>query len=481
MRDRITSLILFVVVSSVYYATSAGLTSSNDGSHYALVRALVDEHRFTIESYAHFAEGNDLSIRDGVIYSDRPPGTALLAAPFYLAGGVLPRPFVDLPTRHDEGNPRLAYLVMLSALSGAGAVLIVYRMLRGYSLSSFAALTASLAFAFGTINWKYGGVIFSHGVSALLVTGAVALAIQAVREGELRPLAGGLLGLVLGLSVLVEYSNALLVGVIALYLLAALNRRLFSGPRWWLAILLGGIGGLLSLVFLMFYNRVNFGGVLATSYTYAINYPWAESFATTFDVPFRQGLPGMLWYGHDALGEENQGLLLLMPVTVTGLVGLWAFVKEKGREAALVLGVFVLYLLLFARHHTFSGFTADGRYLAPFLGLWFLPVGYALDELDRLTDSPGKAALIFVTAGLIFLSIRNMIAHIAFSYNYHLDPGLVMRRAATPENWAYILRSVFVNWKNVPLLWLVEGIGLAIALPVSLVWRAAPETTPPGS
>ena len=460
MRDRVLSVVLLILVSSVYYATSAGLTSSNDGSHYALLRAMVDEGRFEIETYAHFAEGNDLAIRDGVIYSDRPPGTALLAAPFYLVGSVLPRPIRDLPTRHDEGNPRLAYLMMLPALAGAGAVLIVYHLLRSAELPFFAALTASLAFAFGSLNWKYGGVLFSHSVSAFLVLSGVALALLIARTGRLRAGAALLLGLVLGLSVVVEYSSAIFAALVGLYLAVRFNRSLLHGPRRGLALIAGGVGASLPLGFLLWYNTLNFGGPFTTSYHFAVNYPWAASFATTFDVPLRQGLPAMLWYGFDALGEENQGLFLLMPVTLVALAGVWPYLRGRWREALPVLGLFLGYLLLFSKHHTFSGFTADGRYMVPFLGLWFVPLGYALARLDRIDHPVWKTALLFAFYGLLFLSVRNMMAHIAFSYNYHLDPGLVARRAATPANWAYILGSIFVNWRNVPLLWLVEGIGL---------------------
>jgi hypothetical protein len=466
MRDRLVSLILFILVSTVYYATSAGLTSSNDGSHYALLRAMVDEGRFSIGTYAHFAEGNDLSIRDEVIYSDRPPGTALLGTPFYWAGGFLPHPLRDLPTRHDEGNPRLAYLLMLPALAGAGAVVILFRLLRGYDLSLFAALTASLAFAFGTTNWKYGGVLFSHSPSALLVMGGVAMAIRASRAGALKWGTALPLGLVLGLAVLVDYSSVVFGLIVGVYLLSSLRGALFGGARWWVGILLLGAGTLLPLGLLMGYNAANFGGPFTTSYQYAINYPWAASFATTFDVPFRQGIPGMLWYGHDALGEENQGLFLLMPVALLGLAGVGRYVRRARGEAIFVVGLFAAALLLFARHHTFSGFTADGRYLAPFLGLWFVPVGFALAGIEEIEAPAWKTAALFAAYGLLFLSVRNMLAHIAFSYNYHLDPGLVARRASTPANWAYLLGSVFVNWQNAPLLWLVEGVGVAVWLGV---------------
>lgn len=487
MRDRLLSIILFIAVSTVYYATTSGLTSSNDGSHYALLRAMVDEGRFEISNYGLFVEGNDLSIHDGTAYSDRPPGTALVAAPFYAAGGFLPRPIKDLPSRHDEGNPRLAYLMMMPVLAGAGVVLILYHLLRSYGLSEFAALTTSLAFAFGTTNWKYGSVLFSHSLSAVLVLGGATLALKAAREGTLRPLSGLWLGLALGLSVVAEYSNAIFVVTTGLYLVVTLNRALFrrDGPetRPYLSLLTLGIGAALPVAFLLWYDTVNFSGPLSTSYKYAVNYPWAASLSTTFDVPLRQGLPGMLWHGQDALGHENQGLFLLMPVALIGLAGVWPYLNRQRREAALVLGLFCGYTLLLSTHHTFSGFTADGRYLMPFLALWFVPLGFALENLNSLHPSGRKTILLFIVYGLLFLSVRNQMAHIAFSYNYHLAPGMVARYAATPTNWSYILRSIFVNWQNTPLLWLVEGIGLAAMVGIRLAGQAARqdriEPTPP--
>ena len=460
LRRYLIPTLLFIVVSSVYYATSAGTTSSNDGSHYALLRSMMDEGRFRIETYAHFAEGNDLSIRDDVIYSDRPPGTALMAAPFYALGGVMPRPIHDLPTRHDEGNPRLAYVMMLPALAAAGAGALFYGLLRRYEVAEPAALLASLALAFGTTLFKYGGVLYSHAPSALLITAGIVLMIRLWCDDASHPLTGAALGLILGLSVLVEYSNA----IFAVILGSILTVHLVWSVREWRTLIAFATGAAIPAAFLAYYNTVNFGSPLTTSYAYAINYPWAASFATTFDVPWRQGLPGVLWYGIDARDQPNQGLLLLMPVVWAALGGLVAFWRKRRYEAGLILGVFVVYLLLFARHHTFSGFTFDTRYLAPFLPLLFVSLGFVLAWMQSREWSIATMLLWMLFFGLLFLSVRNLLAHIAFSYNYHLDPGLVERSAATPENWSYILGNIFVNWRNLPLLWLVEGLAMGVII-----------------
>jgi len=468
VRDRVIAVVLFVVVSSVYYATAVGISSSNDGSHYALLRAMVDQGQFRIDDYAQHAEGNDLAIRDDVVYSDRPPGTALMAVPFYVIGKVLPAPIRPMYARYDEGFPPLAYIVMLPVITGAAAVVILYLVLRSYEIGQGAALATSLASAFGTTLWKYGSVMFSHAPSALLIMGGVALAIRIGREGRIRPLLGLALGFVLGLSVVVEYSNTIFVVVVLIYITATVGRRVIRGRGEWIGGGALAVGMVLPIGFLLYYNTINFGGPFFTSYKYAINYPWAASFGTTFDVPLWKGLPGILWYGLDLADQENQGILLLMPVLLIGAAGVWAYLRRSVREAIFVLGLFLIYLLLFAKHHTFSGFTADTRYLTPFLGLWFIPISFALETVFTLRVGIAKAIALLIVYGLMFLSVRNIMVHIGFSYGYNLDPGLIERQATTPKNWMYILGNIFVNWLNLPLLWGIEGLLGAILVGV---WR----------
>jgi hypothetical protein len=419
---------------------------------------MVDEGRWRIETFAHHAEGNDLSIREGVIYSDRPPGTAILAAPWYLVGRILPPPIRPMVARYDEGHPPLAYLLMFPPMVGAATVVLIYGLLRrGYNLSEFAAVMASTALALGTTLWKYGSVLYSHAPSALLILAGVILAISIVRAQRIRILQGALLGTVLGASVVVEYSNAIYVAIVAIYLTFGVGRRLAQNLP---AIAAMGIAGALPITFLLIYNSVNFGSPFTTSYNYAINYPWAVSFATTFDMALIRGLAGVLWYGVDLANQSNQGLLRLMPILMIGAAGIWPYIRRRRAEALFVLGLLAVYLLLFAKHHTFSGFTMDTRYLAPFLPLWMIPVGFTFEQIrewEKRRENPAVSAMMWlIVYGMLFLSIRNMISHIGFSYSYHLDPALLLQRASTPENWGYIFGTVFVNWRNLPLLWAVE-------------------------
>jgi hypothetical protein len=133
----------------------------------------------------------------------------------------------------------------------------------------------------------------------------------------------------------------------------------------------------------------------------------------------------------------------------------------------LTLGLFLAYLLLFSKHRTFHGFTADGRYLTPFLALWSIPLAFYLEKVRNWARRPVWQAIGYVALyGTLFLSVRSIFLHIGLSYNYELDLSQLSGMIARPGNWSYLLGQVFRNVGNLPLLWLVEGIALILGLGV---------------
>lgn len=467
-QDWLIAALLFLFLSSIYFASASGITSSNDGSHYALVRTLVQNRSFALQQFDDYAEGNDIAVaEDGRLFSDRPPGTALIGALFYMAGGILPQPAAALPSRHDAGNPRLAAILFLPAWAGAGTVVILYLLMRGLGLPAAAALTAGIMFGLGTAHWKYSSVLFSHALSAFLVVAGLGLALALGRGRRQRWGGYLLLGVLLGFAVLVEYSNALLVAILTGYV--AWYGRPYTLQRLTRTLLPLLLGGLAAAAFLAIYNQANFGAPFRLSYSYAINYPWAGSFRTTFNYPLLNGLQGLLYWGTgDGWCDPictNQGLLLLSPVLLLALPGWYFFFRQARREAALTGLVFLVYLLLFARHRTYHGFTADGRYLVPYLGLLAIPLGFSMAQILELGKRPlAQAALLFVAYGLFFVSLHNTALHIGTSYNYTLDLEQLSGPLLRPENWGTISRAIFPNAANLPLLWLGELILLALIL-----------------
>jgi 4-amino-4-deoxy-L-arabinose transferase-like glycosyltransferase len=469
--DWVISILLFLGISSLYFAASSGITSSNDGSHYALLRTLVENQTFALEEFDDYAEGNDIAIsEDGRLFSDRPPGTALLGTLFYRAAIRLPNTLAPLPSRHDFGNPKLLFVMLLPVLAGAGTVVLLYALMRELALSRAAALTASLMFALGTVHWKYSTVLFSHALSSFLVILALYLTIGIARQTKVHWGNMLFLGFILGYAVLVEYSNALLVILIGIYLLW--YQRPFTYHK--LLTIFGPFvaGGLVSGLFLAFYNDTNFGSPFRLSYAYAVNYPWASSFLTTFNYPPISGLRALLvWGSGDGWCNGtcyNQGVFLLSPVLILAIPGWVPYWRKARQECALTTAVFLVYLLLFSLHRTSHGFTADGRYLVPFLGLLAIPLGYAFHWLLTLWYRPVlQSLLLLISYGLFFLSLRNMFFHIGHSFNYVLNLGQLVPPIAQPDNWRYLFHQVFRNFSNLPFLWLIELLVLALLL---FVW-----------
>lgn len=468
-QDLWIVLALFVGLSSLYFAVSKGITSSNDGSHYALTRTLVENRSFALMQFDDYAEGNDIAIVDDVLYSDRPPGNALIASLFYRAGSWFPDPLTPIPSKHDAENDRLLTVMFLPVWAGALTAVLLYLLLRQiFQFGQGVSLTAVLFYALGTIQVKYSTVLFSHALSGLLVVVCVGLLLWLWKKPDWRGY--GLLGGLLGLSVLVEYSNGLLVALLSFVVLW----------QWWgwrtqlfNASVAYALFGLLSAGFLAYYNATNFGSPFTLSYAYAINYDWAGEFTTTFNFPLYEGLRNMIWFG---AGDGwcnptcfNQGFLLLSPVLGLAVLGIWGMGRKWPRETAVILTIFLSYLILFAKHRTSHGFTADGRYLTPFLPLLTFPMAVTLHWIQQKQQ---RAWLNMIAYGLFFLSLGNIGWHIGRSFHYNLDPTQLNPLVAHPDNWQYWSQILLPNWGNLPLLWFADLLLLAFIAGLWMIWQS---------
>jgi hypothetical protein len=470
--DRQIAVALFLLISSVYFATVIGVTSSNDGSHYALVRALVERRSFEISPYLDFTEHQDYAMKGDLRFSDRPPGTALAAAPLYALSWLAPAPIVQPPSKHDQSNPRMLFAVLLSPLAAALAISLFYLTLReSLERSRFSALLVAIALAFATTMWKYGSVLYSHALGSLVVWASIYLVLRSWKS-PLRWYGALLFGVLLGYAALVEYTNVVASAVIGIAWLAGtqpLHR--WRAAEWRRSLAAVVIGGAIPLGFLLLYNTINFGSPfeLSTFNVDIVRWPQNEGMAADFATPLRDGLMGLLIYG-----SENQGIFLLSPITLLAIPGMWRMIRLAARPTALIMGLFLAMLLVFAKSTTFNAATNDGRYLTPFIGLWLVPLAFWIDSayVEQRRELPRLAAML-ILFGLLFLSFRNQMVHIALSWNYDFDPALLNRMAASPENISYFFKTLFPNAANLPLLWLGEAIVIGIALLLSQRHRVA--------
>jgi hypothetical protein len=412
-------LLLFVVVAFVWLANGSGLTSSNDGSHLALARALALRGETSIDPDRSLTLEVDLAEHGGHTYSDRPPGTAFAAIAAVWIGDRLDGPLLEraiaqagaghevkpLPgarpylatyaKRAGPDSPRLAALIgsalaiaCHAALVGLLGLLLIDALLRKLGHDPRTRLFALACLALATAWGPYATVLFSHGSAATAVAGFLLGIAVLAREGETRRWVAAVTGLAGAWAIACDY-----LLVLAIVPAAALA----IAPRRYLAVLLGTTPIVLAT---LAYHHAAFGGVLAVGYDHQRNFGFARARESTFSGNLFEGLWTLWGLGHGA------GLLARAPIALVGFgAAAWggpkrASASPSARALRRALLGFVPWILVLALHRTpWGGGTQDHRYLIPLLP--FAAIGLAL--VWNLVDDRVRALLVVLALGSAML------------------------------------------------------------------------------
>lgn len=409
-----------VLLGVLWLAVAPGLVSSNDGSHVALARALVLRGETPLREEVALTLWVDRARRDGEDYSDRPPGTALLAAPAVWLGARLdpvllrasmeskevvvppaaPRyaetyaarvqrqqrpPNVAPPLLALQGTALLVALhcAVVGALGVAAVLLLLRRRGASPGAQAFAAACLGLASLWG----PYSTVLFSHvtaGTCAIWALLGLELGLDeptpsepptsatpSVRRGPLV-----LAGLAAGWAFSADYLVVLLV--LGLGVAVAPPRRWLAAAPWLL------LGAAPIVAATLAYHAAAFGSAWSLGYDHHANFAFARERVATFSGNPLHGL-----WSQWGLGE-GAGVLALGPVMLAGVLGLLAH-----RERRWLLGALPWVLLIAAHRTPTGGAAADHRYLVPLMPMLAVGLGLAF---SRWASGPGRAR---VVAGLL--------------------------------------------------------------------------------
>lgn len=400
-RALLLGPLLGVLLSYAYFVAAPAW---NQNSRLALTRALVERHSTIIDD-SHETTG-DKSFRDGHFYSDKAPGTSMLAAipyavlhavrvlgrgelpgvsvhpldPKALAAGDFPRPEDRLPGDVLVYNQthRLAlwlcglFAVALPSLLGAAAVFLL--ALRDVGRPRPALLVA-LAYAIATPAFPYSTVLYGHQPCAAFLVAAYAV-IALLPAGARDRRAAFLVGALLGMAVLTEYTAAV---VVVLLLAWALRRH---GPRFALGVIAGGIP---FAVLMAAYHTAAFGGPLRTGYDFV----WREEFAEGMRERYGIGLPDphaayALTFG------SFRGLFWVAPILLLATWGLFVQLVDRDPErrarATVAALVVAYYWLLNAGYYMWDGGASAGpRHMIPAVPFLVLGLGNAIATVPRAT------------------------------------------------------------------------------------------------
>jgi len=380
VSTRGAAWLLFAVtaLSYAYFFQGGGW---NQNAHFDTVRALVE--RGTLEITAYASNTGDVSTIGSRVFSNKPPGLALVAAPFHFLATK-----IEQALGCDRRDPRVitanAHLVAFVVSGLPAALLIVALFLefcdQGAPLGDATLLAA--AGGWGTLLLPYAGLAMTHNLVALCLF--VALLAVRRRAATRRHLV--LAGALLAVASLADYLVwPLILALVVFLALSNPGERLHS--LWLLP------GPLLAGITLLALNRVTFGEFWVTSYSHQ-----AETFTQhgllfgVFDWPQLERLYWLTFH-------PFRGLFTICPALIVSLL---AFGHPR-RVAELVLKnrlalVVIAYLFLF--NLSFNGWTGGWgigpRYLIPVIPFILLFAWQGWQSAGRL-----GSVLLLASVGLM--------------------------------------------------------------------------------
>ena len=337
--------------------------------------------RVTIDANA--AQTIDRARYEGHYYSDKPPGLSAVAAiPVAVLRADNPA-LVEPDSTFWNAEGSFALWAIQALVGGFFFVLGV--VLVGRVAEAVAARTggpAAAAYGLGTLAHPLAPTLFGHipagtlGLAGLLLAG---------RGTRLHLLAAGACA---GAAVLIEYQAALIV--VALLIYAAWR----SGPRS--AVVLAA-GGLPAVVLLGLYNVAAFGSPFRLSYMYVDNV-YARKQSQGF---FGIGLPDPSSFWTILLGDR--GLLLLSPVLVLAVAGLWLLARSGfPREAAVVGGLAGAFLVVNSGYFLpYGGVSPGPRFFATCVPLLAIGFGPAFARWPRTSYIAAAISILAMTSAAL--------------------------------------------------------------------------------
>jgi hypothetical protein len=392
--------VLFVVLSTT---VSLHDNNVNPYSRYALLSAIAEDHTLAIDAYRK--DTCDWShAPDGHYYSNKAPGAALLALPFYLPVDALVVAHAgDRATRDarrlQARDAVLDYLaIVMQVIPFALLVMVGASLLTTAGASRPALELAALAVLFGNTASLLMNMFYGHGLTVVLTLG---LALAGHRRRFFW------VGLLLGLAVLTDYSSALFAPIVLGFALAPGSPTAASRPAR-LARL--GLGGLAPFLLFVGYHKLCFGGAFTLPNKYQ---------NPVFVEVGQRALWGVIDFlpnprvAYALLFGPGRGLLFTQPwVLVLTLLLPGLLWRRRLGETRRALGRILLplgflgLLLLFLMNASFGGWHGGvcpgPRYLSAALPLVGLALGLAYDRLPR----PARAVLwLTVLPSLVIFAI----------------------------------------------------------------------------
>lgn len=379
----------------------------NENSRLALTRSIVDENRLEIDSFAN--QTGDRSFFQGHYYSDKDPGTSLIAAIpysifkfFYHSNDSKENQLFFSNSLgnvkiYDILNPdsftlysMIIVTVFTSAFLSSLTLVLIYKISGFFAEKKSNRLVITLAAGFSTTIFPYATVFMENATATFFALLGFYLLLkmkrQKVNDNKYSFFAG------------VSFSLAVLANVITGFIFVLCLGYLLSFRKKYLGIFF--LGFLAASSIYLAYNSLAFGTPFTLSRNYLDPQVWGK--ITGFnglDIPN----PYVIWR---LLFDPFKGIFFYYPILIFSIFGLWLMRKKMRVEAFLILLIFASLLIFNSSWWIWwGGASFAARHLTYAVPFLLLPSIFVLNKNNKSLNMLFLILLVF-SAFVNFASLQ---------------------------------------------------------------------------
>jgi hypothetical protein len=372
------AVVLVMVYAFPHYPS---IHSANELPRLYLVMAMADDHTFAIDKgVARWGATADVSPSGGHQYSNKAPGSSMLAVPAYVAlRGVTHVVAGRDPTM---GEMMWTFRMWTGVIPTLLFLWLLWGFLGRFTADEGARRATIAIYGIGSMALTYSVLFISHQLSAVCIGSAWILTTWVVedRRDARWMLAAGALA---GAAPLVDYQALFAAVPIAFWVIIELYER----RRGWMPVAWAALGAVVPIAVLLLYHKACFGS------------PWKTGYAasTTFAFHHQKGFLGMdklRWeaFTGSTIASDN-GLLVFCPALLLAIPG-WVLMTRKRLEATVAITAAVAFIyLLFISSLNFwrGGWQMGPRYITVMLPFLLPAIAVAITSAARWPALRGAA------------------------------------------------------------------------------------------
>jgi len=434
-----------------------GMQSANELPRIYLTVSMAEEGNFTIDKgVAHWGGTADVSPSAGHYYSNKAPGSSMLAIPAYML-------LKGVKSASSGQEPTLAEMTWVFRVATGIIPTLLFLALLWNFLSRFAPSPESrrlviFGYALGSMAMTYSTLFISHQLAAVCIGSAYIISTWVIEEGLDRRWLWAV-GLLAGAAPLVDYQAAFAGVPIAVYILFHLLGKQRKDA---MALLYAICGAAIPIAVLLYYHNAAFSGPFKTGYGAS------KSFAHFH----QQGFLGMDTLRLEAfvgstIASDN-GLLIFCPMLLLAFPG-WYLLAKRGRwwHFGITLSVAVIYMTFISSINFWrGGWQLGPRYITAMLPFLLVPIATTVTWAERRWKA--RAVVVgLIGVGVVVYSLSNAVfPHFPEKFANPLY-GLVFRLLGdghTAYNAGWLVGARGLS-SLIPYFFLVVGLGVWTACP----------------